>query len=161
MKKVKIHAACIMKYVVLAAILAFVVFLMLYMSGSSRSFDEVKAEVENALDMSELSEQDSAALKRSFGLNAADYTGVAYYSAESTISASEVLLIRVKSEDQIRLITDAIDKRIDSRKNDFEDYLPEQAQLLDHAGQSVRGSYVFYAVSPDADAYLKAFNSSL
>ena len=95
------------------------------------------------------------------GLNAADYAGTAYYSAESTISASEVLLIRIKSDDQIKEITDAIDKRIESRKNDFGDYLPEQAGLLDNAKQSVRGAYVFYAVSPDADAYLKAFNSSL
>lgn len=161
MKNIKIRAAGVMKYLILAVILAFVVFLMMYMSGSSRSFDEVKGDVENALDMSELSEQDSAALKRSFGLNAADYTGVAYYSSESTISASEVLLIRIKSDEQIRQITDAIDSRIDSRKNDFEDYLPEQSKLLDNAKQSVRGAYVFYAVSPDADTYLKAFNSSL
>ena len=161
MKETKISFDRVMKYVSLAAIIAFVVILMLFMSGSSRPFDEVRAEVEKSFDTSELKEQDSSAFKRNFGLNAAGYAGVAYYSAESTISASEVLMIRIKSDDQIQEITDAIDKRIESRKNDFRDYLPEQAGLLDNAKQSVRGAYVFYAVSPDADAYLKAFNSSL
>lgn len=161
MKSIKISAARIMKYAVLAAIIGFCVILMLYMSGSSRSFDEVKEEVEKSLDTSELTEQNSAAFKRSFGLNAADYAGVAYYSAGSTISASEVLLIRIKSDDQIREITDAIDNRISSRKNDFEGYLPEQEKLLDNAKQSVRGAFVFYAVSENADEYLKIFNSSL
>ena len=161
MKETKISFDRVMKYVSLAAIIAFVVILMLFMSGSSRPFDEVRAEVEKSFDTSELKEQDSSAIKRNFGLNAADYAGVAYYSAESTISASEVLMIRIKSDDQIQEITDAIDKRIESRKNDFRDYLPKQAGLLDNAKQSVRGAYVFYAVSPDSDAYLKAFNSSL
>lgn len=161
MKGVKISAARVMKYVILAVIIIYVAALLIYMSGSSRSFDEVKADVENSLDMSELKEQDSAAFRRNFGLNAADYSGVAYYSAESAISSSEVLLIRIKKDEQIREITDAIENRIDSRRNDFEDYLPEQVKLLDNARQSVRGAYVFYAVSPDADAYLKAFNSSL
>ena len=161
MKETKISFDRVMKYVALAAIIAFVVLLMLFMSGSSRPFDEVRADVGKSLAASGLKEQDSAAFRRNFGLNAADYAGVAYYSAESTISASEVLLIRIKSDDQIREITDAIDKRIESRKNDFGDYLPEQAGLLENAKQSVRGAYVFYAVSPDADAYLEAFNSSL
>lgn len=161
MKNLNISAVRVMKYVILAAIVVFIAVLIIYVSGSSRSFDEVKADVEASLDMSELNEQDSAAFKRTFGLNAADYTGVAYYSAESTISASEVLLVRIKNDGQIREITDAIEERIDSRRNDFENYLPEQVKLIDNARQSVRGAYVFYAVSPDADTYLKAFNSSL
>ena len=156
MKETRISVDRVMKYIILGLIIAFVVVLMMFMSGSNRPFEEVQSEVEKSFDASELKEQDSAAR-----LNAADYAGTAYYSAESTISASEVLLIRIKNDDQIKEITDAIDKRIESRKNDFGDYLPEQAGLLDNAKQSVRGAYVFYAVSPDADAYLKAFNSSL
>ena len=161
MKETRISVDRVMIYIILGLIIAFVVVLMMFMSGSNRPFEEVQSEVEKSFDASELKEQDSAAIKRNFGLNAADYAGTAYYSAESTISASEVLLIRIKSDDQIKEITDAIDKRIESRKNDFGDYLPEQAGLLDNAKQSVRGAYVFYAVSPDADAYLKAFNNSL
>lgn len=161
MKTGKIRAVRVMKYVSFAAVILFVVILMLFMSGSNRPFDEVKDAVAGALDEEELAEQDSARLKRDFGLTAADYAGVAYYSAGSNISASEVLLIRVKQDDQIKDILDAVERRNESRKADFEDYLPEQAALLEHAVQSVRGAYVFYAVSPEADAYLNAFGSSL
>lgn len=161
MKRGKVNAVRVMKYVSFAAVIAFVVILMLFMSASSRPFEEVKDGVAGALDTEELTEQDSARLKRDFGLTAADYAGVAYYSSGSNISASEVLLIRVKRDDQIRGILDAVQTRNESRKADFEDYLPEEAALLDHAAQSVRGAYVFYAVSPDADEYLDAFSSSL
>ena len=161
MKTGKISASRVMKYVTLAAILAFVIILMLFMSGSTRPFDEVKEAVAESLDPDELTEQDGARLKRDFGLNAVDYSGVAYYSAKSTISASEVLLIRVKDYEQIQTVLDAVGQRTESRMKDFESYLPEQAHLLADARQSVRGAYVFYAVSPKAGEYLKAFSGSL
>ena len=150
-----------MKYVAFAAIIVFIIVMMLFMSGSNKSFSEVKTSVEGALDASELTEQDDASFRRSFGLNEADYAGVAYYSAGSSILASEVLLIRVDNDSQVRTVTDAIDSRIESRKNDFASYIPEQYALLENAKISVRGNYIFYAVSEKADDYLNAFSGSL
>lgn len=161
MRSGKISAARVMKYIVLGLIVIFIVVMMLFMSGSSRPFEEVKDAVEGSLDPEELTAQDSARLKRDLGLNAADYSGVVYYSAESNISASEVLLVKVRRDDQIQPVLDAVEQRRESRMNDFEDYLPEQAGLIADARQSVRGTYIFYAVSPKADDYLAAFGSSL
>ena len=63
MKTGKISAARVMKYVTLAAILAFVIILMLFMSGSTRPFDEVKEAVAESLDPDELTEQDGKILR--------------------------------------------------------------------------------------------------
>lgn len=150
-----------MRYIVFLMILAFISVLMLFMSGSSRPFEEVEQSVEGALDGSGLTKQDNSRLKRNFGLNAADYEGVLYYSAESNISADEVILIKVSDEKQTAQVVDAINERTDARIEDFESYLPEEAQLLQDARQSVRGDYIFYAVSSKADQYLNTFNKSL
>lgn len=150
-----------MKYVSVVLIVLFVVLLMLFNSGSSKPFEEISQPLEKVLDKEVLQEQDAAAFKRNFGLNAADYSGVMYYSSEFSISAEEVLLIRVKSEDQIQDVVDAIDNRLESRKNDFEGYAPEQVKLLEDAQQSIRGKYIFLAVSSDAEKYLKEFSDSL
>ena len=72
MTQKKFSAARIMKYVVCVLIVVFVVLLMLYASGSSRPFEEVRQAVESSLDTSNLTEKDAAAFKRNFGLNAAD-----------------------------------------------------------------------------------------
>lgn len=151
----------IMKYVVFVLIIAFVVLLMLFASGSSKSFEEVSGGVEDSLDTEVLTAQETAVFKRNFGLNAADYSGVLYYSAGANMSAEEVLLIKVKSESQVQEVTDAIDDRIESRINDFEGYAPDEVKLLRDAKQSVRGTYIFYACSAEADKYLSAFGSSL
>ena len=151
----------IMKYVVFVLIVVFVVLLMLYASGSSKPFDEVRQGVEASLDTEKLTEQNASVFKRNFGLNAADYAGVMYYSTGANISAEEVLLIKVKSADQIQEVTNAIDERVESRINDFDGYAPDEVKLLEDARQSVRGTYIFYACSPDADKYLSVFSGSL
>lgn len=151
----------IMKYVVFVLIIAFVAFLMLFASGSSKSFEEVSGAVEDSLDTEVLTAQETAVFKRNFGLNAADYTGVLYYSSGANMSAEEVLLIKVKSESQVQEVTDAVNERIESRINDFEGYAPDEVKLLRDAKQSVRGTYIFYACSAEADKYLSAFGSSL
>lgn len=153
--------ACIMKYVAFVLIIAFVVLLMMYVSGSSRPYEEVRQSVESALDKDSLTEQNMTAFKRNFNLNAADYVGVMYYSTGANISAEEVLLVKVKNDSQIQEVTAAVEQRIESRKNDFEGYAPDEVRLLENARQSVRGNYIFYVCSPKADEYMSAFNSSL
>ena len=154
-------AAHIMKFVVFALIIGFVVLLMLFASGSNKPFEEVSKSVENSLDTEALTAQDAAMFKRNFGLNAADYAGVLYYSSGASMSAEEVLLVKVKRDSQVQEVVDAINERIDSRISDFEGYAPDEVKLLEDARQSVRGTYIFYACSPDADKYLSVFSGSL
>lgn len=154
-------AAHIMKFVVFALIIGVVVLLMLFASGSNKPFEEVSKSVENSLDTEALTAQDAAMFKRNFGLNAADYAGVLYYSSGASMSAEEVLLVKVNRDSQVQEVVDAINERIDSRISDFEGYAPDEVKLLEDARQSVRGTYIFYACSPDADKYLSVFSGSL
>ncbi len=157
----RMTAPQIMKYIIVAVILAYIAVLMAYASGSSRPFEEVEAALSSALDGSGLKKMDSQMLKRNFGLNSADYAGVMYYASESSMSAEEVLLIRVSGDSQVQEVADAVSERISSRKNAFDGYAPEQVKLLEDAQQSVRGRYVFFAVSPDAEEYRAVFDGSL
>lgn len=142
-------------------ILVYVVLLLIYTSGSTKPFEEVAGAVEPLLDKESLVRQDAQALKRYYGLNSADYEGVLFYSAEFSISAQEVLLIEVKTDQQVHEVRDAIEERLESRKNTFEGYAPEQAQLIGQAQIQVRGRFLFLAVSPEAETLAAAFTKSL
>lgn len=149
------------KYITVAAILIYVILMMIFASGSTKEFGEVAKGVEASLDTESLVKQDSQALKRYYGLNSADYDGVLFYSSSSSMSAEEVLMIKVKNDGQVQGVRDAISARLTSRKNDFDGYAPKQVQLLNSAQLKVRGDYIFLAVAPKADEYLSAFSKSL
>ncbi|MCI9212651.1 MAG: DUF4358 domain-containing protein [Ruminococcus sp.] len=150
-----------MKWGAAFLILVYIALLLIYTSGSTKPFEEVAASVETLIDKENLVKQDAQALKRYYGLNSADYEGVLFYSAEFSISAQEVLLIEVKTEQQVQEVRDAVEERLESRKNTFEGYAPEQAQLIKQAQIQVRGKFVFMAVSPEAEAYAAAFTKGL
>ncbi len=154
-------AAGILKFAAAFLILVYIVLLLIYASGSTKPFEEVAQAVEGRIDTEILVKQDAQALKRYYGLNGADYEGVLFYSAEFSISAEEVLLIEVRSEQQVQEVRDAIEERLESRKHTFEGYAPEQAQLIDQAQLQVRGRYVFLAVSAEAENYVSAFTNGL
>lgn len=132
-----------MKYILLVIIVGYLVILMLYASGSKRTFSEVSKAVSSVLDSKELVQMDDQMLKRNYGLNSADYKGVLYYSSPSSISAAEVLVIQVKNDAQIENVTNAIAQRKAQRIEDFDSYLPEQVKLLEDSQESIRGRYIF------------------
>ena len=72
-----------------------------------------------------------------------------------------MLLIQVADDSQISQVTDALEEHVEKRLEEFLGYMPEQAALLENAGQSVRGDYIFFVVSQDADQYMKVFADSL
>ena len=148
-----------MKYILLVIIVGYLVILMLYASGSKRAFSEVSKALSSVLDSKELVQMDDQMLKRNYGLNSADYKGVLYYSSPSSISAAEVLVIQVKNDAQIENVTNAIARRKAQRIEDS--YLPEQVKLLEDSQESIRGRYIFFAVSSKASEYRSAFDKSL
>lgn len=158
-KRQKIIAG--MKYVILVFIILYLIMLMVYASGSKRAFSEVEKAVSSVLNSDELTKMDERMLKKNFGLNSADYQGVMYYSSPSSISAAEVLVIQVKNDAQIENVTNAIAQRKAQRIEDFDSYLPEQVKLLEDSQESIRGRYIFFAVSSKASEYRSAFDKSL
>ena len=61
-----------MKYILLVIIVGYLVILMLYSSGSKRTYSEVSKAVSSVLDSKELVQMDDQMLKRNYGLNSAD-----------------------------------------------------------------------------------------
>ena len=100
--------------------------------------------MEASLDKENMKRQDGTALKRNFGLNAADYDGVMYYRRNLVFHLKKFFLLKQKSETQTAEISSAIEERIKTRMNDFEGYAPESVQLLEDAKKSVRGKYVIF-----------------
>lgn len=160
-KDTTITKTMIFKYVTVLLILIYVIWLMIYASGSTKPFEDVAREVEASLDTSNLVKMDTQEFKRYYGLNGADYQGVLFYSSEFSISAEEVLLVEVKSDKQVQEVRGAIEQRLASRKNDFDGYAPKEVQLLDSAQLKVRGKYIFLAVAPKAETYSEVFAESL
>ncbi|SHK22210.1 DUF4358 domain-containing protein [Hespellia stercorisuis] len=151
----------VFKYGMVLAIVGYVVLLLLMTGGSSKPFDTIEKAVEKTLDTESVSKTTNQGLKRYYGLNAADYDGVMLYVSKSSLSAEEVLLLKVKNNEQIEEVQNAIVSRKDRRRSDFEGYAPDEVALINNSVLSVRGQYIFFVISKNASEYKTAFAKSL
>ena len=149
------------KYISALLMFMFVVWLTVFISGSTKPFEEVSQAVQDSIEDEDLVKKDSQVLKKYYGLNSAEYEGVLFYTSDFTMSAKEVLLIEVKHDTQVEQVKRAIEERLETRKDSFEGYAPEQVQLIEQAAYVVRGKYIFVAVTPEAETYRQAFEKNL
>ena len=149
------------KFVVVALILAYIICLFIFTSGSTKSFEEVAGPVDGMVNKRRMVKAEERDVKKLYGLNISDYEGVLCYVAKNNLSAEEVMVVKVKDADQIKDVKDAIYKRIDKRKEDFKGYAPEEEKYIDDAIVSVRGKFVFMAIGPDGEQQKDTFDKKL
>ena len=87
------------------------------------------------------------------GLDANNYEAVLYYKSKEALSVDEVLVIKVKNKSDVKAVKDAVEQRITSQIEAFDNYGPEQVKELKNAIVTSRGEYVFYGVAKDPDKY--------
>lgn len=161
-KRAMLDAAAL---VILSAIVVFIIVIFTGLfADSERPVADVAADVLKVASdetASSMVQGNDLTFRKTFGLNAADYDGVVYYNPGSNMDACELLVVRCKETEQTDGLVKAVNDRIDSQKSVFEGYAPKQFEQLGRARVLVRGHYVFYVVSDDADEYARAFLEAL
>lgn len=157
-----------MKYVLNIAKIALVVFLGLFIflllrenSFTGRDIESVKESLLHKIDVDGMEPADNHQLKKYYGLDSRDYEGAFLYVSRDTMDVRELLVIRVRDKDQLEEVERAVENRKETQKNNFDGYGAEQMKLLEESELSVKGTYLFFAISPNAVDMKKAFYQSL
>ncbi len=119
-------------------------------SEISVSIDEIEKDIQNILNDETMVKGDVKTLRRYYGLNPNDLEDFILYTPKSTMDVTEVLILKVKNLEQVQLVEETIDSRVDKQLKNFEGYGIEQTALLQDYEIKVDGKYVFFAVSDKA-----------
>ncbi len=147
--------------ILILALLVVIIFTQVNNPSSQTPIEEVKEATIANLDMSSLEEAPNRIFKRNYGLNANDYEGVVYYTGVNSLDVDEILIIRLADDAQSEELTTAINDRLETLKNSFENYGVDQYALLNASILDVQGNYLLYVVHPDAVIADQGFRDSL
>lgn len=93
-----------------------------------------------------------------YGLAADDYEEYSLKWAGSGADADEICIIKAKDAEKVK---NAVSKRIDSQKNVFKDYAPEQYDKLCKAKVRTKGNYVYWVCTNDNSKSEKPIEDSI
>ena len=151
----------VLKWLCAAAMLVFFISLTTGSGDSSAPFESVSEAVTKTLDQTHMTAADNQMVKRLYGLDPAQFEGVMCFSPLTNMDADEVLLIKLKSDDQHDAVRAAIEARRDTQMRTFDGYGFEQYAMLEESIIEVHGNYILYVSSNDPKTTVKAFTDAL
>ncbi len=136
---------------------------LLVVKGTARQVDfgKLQADVEKAMDLSDMKQGDARMLRRFYDLNAGELTHWVLYTASDNMAVEELLLVECASPEQAEQVLEAARNRKETQVKNFEGYGPEQVQLLNGCVIRRDGSYVLFAVSDRVSDIKKAYRKDL
>jgi len=127
---------------------------------SSTTFEAMCDAVMAVTDTSEMQEADSQMIRRLYGIDPNDYDGAMLYYPVTNMHAAELLIVKLKDEDQ----QDGVEQAISDRKNtllkSFQGYGAEQTAMLENSITDIRGNYAFFCSAKDPEKVHDAFSEA-
>ena len=145
-----------------AALIAFITFLVLSRSGGTeKPVGDVASPVLATLEKGQMTEQSNADAAKAFGFDLSKVEGLVYYENEDIMDVSELLIVKLNDAEDAESFRTAVETYIANQKNLYKNYAPEQYALLEDSILDVSGNTVFYCTAKNADALYDAFRTAL
>lgn len=107
----------------------------------------------------EMKVQTPRELERYMQISGSNYDGFFYARSVNNLAVDEVLIVKVKSREQLNNLQDAIDARLKQQITNYQGYAPEQVSMLKNAKTFTKGNYIFYCVSKKPDSISEDFTN--
>ncbi len=152
-------------FIIELLLLVFLVFYicMLFLENTTKdvSINTIQKVMEQNDTVANLVEGDANTLKRTFSLEAGTYDSALVYTSDSLMDVSELLIVKTEDAEQLTAIENAVTHHLEEQKQKFNGYGTDQYSLLEHAIITVKGNYLFYGISNQADRWEEAFLSCI
>ena len=128
-------------------------------SGSGKTVD-VKAaleEIRSTYEFTDMMDVTDNMLMSTYGIEADDVKSYAGIVDASGIRAAEVMLVEAKDADSAERVRAALQTRLDNRRAQMKDYLPEVYATLEKSKVSVSGNYVALICDENQDKILSLY----
>lgn len=93
-----------------------------------------------------------------------DVTGLEEYvfsMSEDATSAETIIIMKAKDSSSVSDISDCLQVVVDEKKNEMENYLPEQYEIVAKSSVQTKDNYVWLVISENADAITKIIEYSI
>ncbi|WP_027632228.1 DUF4358 domain-containing protein [Clostridium hydrogeniformans] len=124
------------------------------------SIKDIESSIRPYGDSEIMEEGDAKDLKKLYGINSKDIEDFILYMPESNMKASEIIVIRLKTKESKDIIKEKVEKRADNQGNSFENYVPEEYDLIKNKVVEEKGNYIFMVIHKDSDKIKEDFNEN-
>jgi hypothetical protein len=92
-----------------------------------------------------------------YGIQGEDMSEFAATMCSNGISAQEIVLVKAVSEDSAKTVEEKLQNRLENRKSELKDYLPDQYEIVSNCQVVRDGVYVRLIISPEEEQLVEIY----
>lgn len=97
--------------------------------------------------------------KDMYGVDKSNYEDVLVYGSMMSVKSNEIILIKVKKQEDIASAKKVLEERKNQVYKTWEQYLPDQFEIVKNAQIKSKGNYIALIIAPYTDKVVNAFMS--
>ena len=132
-------------------------------SNTSGKTVDVKAamdEIQSTYEFSDVNEVTDNMLMSVYGIDQKEVKSYAGLTDASGIQATDIMLVEATDSDAAETVRAALQARLDNRKSQMKDYLPDVYATLEKSKVTVSGNYVALICDENQDKILSLYEGS-
>lgn len=128
---------------------------------NTKSVGEIYQEIEQAVSLKSPQCMDDDFISNYYGINASSLEEYVFSMSEDAAQAETVIIMKVKNADDLAELTDSLQTVVDEKKNEMENYIPEQFAIVEKSRVQTKDNYIWLVISDNADAITDIIESGL
>lgn len=142
-------------------LIAFMIFVYSKASAKDVPVETIENKLINKTDIHEMHKCNDRQLKQFIGIDTSSIDEYIYYKSKEALGVDELFIVKVKDREKLKSVQTAVEERVDSQIDLFDNYGPRQVKLLKDSVIIKKGSYIFYCTGKQKDKYEEVFKNAI
>lgn len=133
-------------------------------SGSregAKSIDDIYEDIKQTVSLQSPQCMDDDFISNYYGIDSASLEEYVFSMSEDAAQAETVIILKVKDTDNVEKLADSLQTVVDEKKNEMENYLPEQFAIVEKSKVEIKENYVWLVISDNADTITDIIENEL
>lgn len=118
----------------------------------TKSIDEVYQEITGQVSLESPVCMDEDFISNYYGIDVSTLEEYVFSMSEDAAQAETVVIMKVKDLNDVEEISSILETIVDEKKNEMENYLPEQFEIVEKSEVKTKDQYVWLVISQQSDA---------
>lgn len=118
--------------------------------ATPKSIQEVYQEITNAVSLYSPQCMDEDFILNYYGIDVSSLEEYVFSISDDAAQAETIIIMKVKSTGDLETFTDCLQTILDDKKNEMENYIPEQFAIVEKSRVQTKGHYIWLIISDNA-----------
>lgn len=127
----------------------------------AKTIDEIYDEITASVELYSPFCWDDEFITNYYGIDITSLEEYVFSMSEEATSAETIIIMKAKDAATVSDLSDCLQMVVDEKKNEMENYLPEQFDIVAKSSVQTKDNYVWLVISENADAIITIIENSL